>query len=327
MGVSVSSAVLVRNVRKAYDKHVAVEDVSLEVPSGIVFGLLGPNGAGKTTTIRMIMDIIRPDSGTVEIFGAAPGAATLGAIGYLPEERGLYKKMKVLDVLVYLGSLKGLESAEARRRATTWLDKLGLGTWKERKIEELSKGMAQKVQFVSTLLHEPKLLILDEPFSGLDPVNANQLKDLFVEVNRAGATIIFSTHMMESAEKLCRQIALINKGRVVLDGTIADVKRRYGRNNVLLEFEGDSGFLRDLPQVKGVDDYGAYSEVMLKDGADPQALLEGVMPRVRLRRFEIVEPTLHNIFIQVAGPGAAEDMQASQARAEAAAAADAVGAR
>jgi len=318
MGVPVSSAVLVRNVRKAYDKHVAVEDVSLDVPKGIVFGLLGPNGAGKTTTIRMIMDIIRPDSGTVEIFGAAPSSTTLDTIGYLPEERGLYKRMKVLDVLAYLGSLKGLEAAEARRRASTWLDKVGLETWKERKIEELSKGMAQKVQFVSTLLHEPRLLILDEPFSGLDPVNANQLKDLFLEVNRAGATIIFSTHMMESAEKLCRQIALINKGRVVLEGSISDVKRRYGRNNVLLEFDGDSGFLKSLPEVKGVDDYGAYSEVMLKDGADPQGLLTGVASRVKLRRFEIVEPTLHNIFIQVAGPDAAEALMASQATAEAA---------
>ncbi|HEX7879545.1 MAG TPA: ATP-binding cassette domain-containing protein [Candidatus Eisenbacteria bacterium] len=313
-----SSAVLVRNVRKAYDKHVAVEDVSLEVPQGIVFGLLGPNGAGKTTTIRMIMDIIRPDSGSVEIFGGTPNTVTLDGIGYLPEERGLYKRMKVLDVLGYLGSLKGIEAAEARRRAVTWLDKVGLAAWKERKIEELSKGMAQKVQFVSTLLHEPKLLILDEPFSGLDPVNANQLKDLFVEVNRAGATIIFSTHMMESAEKLCRQIALISKGRVVLEGSIGDVKRHYGRNNVLLEFDGDSGFLKALPGVKGVDDYGAYSEVMLKDGADPQELLAGVAPRVKLRRFEIVEPTLHNIFIQVAGPDAAEALKASEAASHAA---------
>jgi ABC-2 type transport system ATP-binding protein len=309
----VSTAVLVQNVRKAYDKHVAVEDVSLEVPTGIVFGLLGPNGAGKTTTIRMIMDIIRPDSGRVELFGAAPGAAGLDNIGYLPEERGLYKKMKVLDILAYLGALKGLESAEARRRAASWLDKVGLGTWKERKIEELSKGMAQKVQFIGCLLHEPKLLILDEPFSGLDPVNANQLKDLFLEVNRAGATIIFSTHMMESAERLCRQIALINKGRVVLEGSIADVKRRYGRNNVLLEFEGDGAFLRSLPGVRGVDEYGSYSEVMLKDGADPQALAEAVVHRVRLRRFEIMEPTLHNIFIQVAGPAGAEAMKATAA--------------
>ncbi len=311
-----SSAVLVQNVRKAYDKHVAVEDVSLDVPKGIVFGLLGPNGAGKTTTIRMMMDIIRPDSGRVEIFGLPPSGEVLNRIGYLPEERGLYKKMKVLEVLAFLGALKGLEVAEARRRATRWLDKVGLGEWKERKIEELSKGMAQKVQFVGTLLSEPELLILDEPFSGLDPVNANQLKDLFVEVNRSGTTIIFSTHMMESAEKLCRSIALINKGRVVLEGSLSEVKQRYGRNNVLIEFEGDSSFLKALPEVRDVDDYGAYSEVMLKEGADPQSLLVAVAARVKVRRFEIVEPTLHNIFIQVAGPGAAEEMKASQAAAQ-----------
>jgi ABC-2 type transport system ATP-binding protein len=306
-------AVLVQNVRKAYDKHVAVEDVSLDIPTGVVYGILGPNGAGKTTTIRMLMDIIRPDSGRVEIFGQPPRGELLNRIGYLPEERGLYKKMKVLDVLAYLGALKGLSVHDAKQRSVKWLDKVGLGSWRERKIEELSKGMAQKVQFVGTLLSEPELLILDEPFSGLDPVNANQLKDLFLEVNRAGTTIVFSTHQMESAEKLCHSISLINRGRVVLNGPLGEVKQRYGRNNVLLEFEGDGSFLRDLPGVRALDEYGVYVELSLRDGADPQAILQAVAGRLNVRRFEIVLPTLHSIFIQVAGPDGAEALKASEA--------------
>jgi ABC-2 type transport system ATP-binding protein len=184
-----------------------------------------------------------------------------------------------------------------------WLDKVGLGSWRERKIEELSKGMAQKVQFVGTLLSEPELLILDEPFSGLDPVNANQLKDLFLEVNRAGTTIVFSTHQMESAEKLCHSISLINRGRVVLNGPLGEVKQRYGRNNVLLEFEGDGSFLRDLPGVRALDEYGVYVELSLRDGADPQAILQAVAGRLNVRRFEI----------EVAGPDGAEALKASEA--------------
>ena len=294
------SAVSIRNIRKAYDKHVAVDEISLEIEKGIVYGLLGPNGAGKTTTIRMLMDILRPDSGAIEVLGGAP-RLVLDRIGYLPEERGLYKKMKVIDVLVYLGSLKGIRREDARRKAEAWLARVDLAKWRDRRIEELSKGMAQKVQFISTLLAEPELLILDEPFSGLDPVNSNQLKDLFLEVNRSGTTIVFSTHLMESAEKLCRSICLINRGRVVLEGNLADVTRRYGRYNVLLEFEGDGSFIRDLPMVRSVDDYGAYLEVALADGADTQALLQAAAERLRIRRFEIVEPTLHNVFIGVVG--------------------------
>jgi ABC-2 type transport system ATP-binding protein len=296
----VPSAVSVRHIRKAYDKHIAVDEISFEIEKGIVYGLLGPNGAGKTTTIRMMMDILRPDSGEIEVLGGQPRAA-LDRIGYLPEERGLYKKMKVIDILVYLGSLKGIRREDARRKADQWLARVDLAKWRDRKIEELSKGMAQKVQFVSTLLADPELLILDEPFSGLDPVNSNQLKDLFLEVNRSGTTIVFSTHLMESAEKLCRSICLINRGRVVLEGNLAEVKRRYGRNNVLLEFEGDGGFIRSLPMVRSVDDYGTYLEVALVDGGDTQALLQAAAARLRIRRFEIVEPTLHNVFIGVVG--------------------------
>jgi ABC-2 type transport system ATP-binding protein len=296
------TAVSVRNIRKAYDKHVAVDDISFQIERGIVYGLLGPNGAGKTTTIRMIMDILKPDSGSIEVLGTAP-AAVLDRIGYLPEERGLYKKMKVIDILVYLGALKGMRQDDAKREADRWLERVELANWRERKIEELSKGMAQKVQFVSTLLAKPDLLILDEPFSGLDPVNANQLKDVFLEVNRAGTTIVFSTHLMESAEKLCRSICLINRGRVVLEGPLVDVKRRYGKNNILLEFDGDGGFIRGLPAVKSIDDYGTYIEVTLADGTDPQGLLKAASERLRIRRFEVVEPTLHNVFLSAVGEG------------------------
>jgi len=302
----VAHALSVENIRKAYDRHVAVDDISFQIEKGTVYGLLGPNGAGKTTTIRMIMDILRPDSGRVEVLGQPPSGA-LDRVGYLPEERGLYKKMKVIDVLVYLGGLKGVSQAEARTRAEKWLARVDLAAWRDRKIEELSKGMAQKVQFISTLLSEPELLILDEPFSGLDPVNSNQLKDVFLEVNRSGTTIVFSTHLMESAEKLCRSICLINKGRVVLEGVLSDVKKRYGRNNVLLEFDGDGTFIRQLPAVKSVDDYGAYLEIALADGADPQALLKTCADRLSIRRFEIVEPTLHNVFISVVGAPADQD--------------------
>jgi ABC-2 type transport system ATP-binding protein len=302
----VTSAVSVQSVRKAYDRHVAVDQVSFEIERGIVYGLLGPNGAGKTTTIRMMMDILKPDSGRIAILGTEP-AAVLDRIGYLPEERGLYRKMKVIDVLVYLGALKGMKQDDARKEADQWLERVDLAVWRDRKIEELSKGMAQKVQFVSTLLARPELLILDEPFSGLDPVNANQLKDLFVEVNRSGTTIVFSTHQMETAERLCRSICLINNGRVILEGDLAEVRKRYGKNNVLLEFEGDGSFIRQIPAVKSVDDYGTYIEVILADGADPQALLKGCADRLRIRRFEIVEPTLHNVFLSAVGAGNTDD--------------------
>jgi ABC-2 type transport system ATP-binding protein len=297
-------AVSIKRVRKAYEEHVAVRDVSFDIERGSVYGLLGPNGAGKTTTIRMLMDIIRPDSGTIEIFEQPPRGVVLDRVGYLPEERGLYKKMKVIDVLVFLAGLKGVCREEAVRRADEWLGRVGLSEWRSRKVEELSKGMAQKVQFISTLLARPELLILDEPFSGLDPVNTNQLKDLFLDVNRGGTTIVFSTHLMESAEKLCRSICLINKGSVVLEGPLAELKSRYGRNNVLLEFEGDGSFLRTLPVVRSVDDYGPYVEVSLTDGADPQILLKAAADRLKIRRFEIVVPTLHNIFISLVGPEA-----------------------
>jgi ABC-2 type transport system ATP-binding protein len=295
------AAVSLRDLVKTFGTHRAVDGVSLEVTKGLIFGLIGPNGAGKTTTIRMMLDIIRPDSGEVRVLGLPAGDGVRDRIGYLPEERGLYRKTKVLEMLEFQGAIKGASPAAAKREAAGWLDRLGLAEWKDRKVEDLSKGMQQKVQFVGAVLGKPELLILDEPFAGLDPVNQNLFKDAMLEINRAGATIIFSTHQMETAEKLCREIALINRGRIVLEGPLTAVKARFGRNSVLVEYDGDGGFLRALPGVARVDDYGGYREVRLRDGADPQALLRALVERVAVRRFEIVQPTLHNIFIEQVG--------------------------
>lgn len=295
------SAVTLERLVKTFDTHRAVDGVSLTVPEGSIFGLLGRNGAGKTTSIRMLMDIIRPDSGRVEVLGAPRADDVKDRIGYLPEERGLYPKMKVLDQLQFAGTLKGMDGGEARRRAGEWLERLELGEYGPKKVEELSKGMQQKVQLIAALLSEPELLILDEPFSGMDPVNQDVFKDLILERNRAGASIIFSTHVMESAEKLCDRIALIDHGRVLLDGPIQDIKERFGRNAVLLEYDGDGSFVAGLPGVKDVNDYQRYVEVRLEDDADPQVLLAAVAGRLTVRRFEIVAPTLHSIFVQTVG--------------------------
>ena len=295
------SAVSLRSLAKTFGQHRAVDGISLEIPRGIIFGLIGPNGAGKTTTIRMILDIIRPDSGEVVVLGLPAGDQVKDKVGYLPEERGLYRKTKVLEMLEYQGSLRGATPSAARKEASGWLDRMGLEEWKVRKVEDLSKGMQQKVQFIGAVLGNPELLILDEPFSGLDPVNQNTFKDLMLELNRKGVSIIFSTHQMDTAEKLCKEIALINQGKIVLNGTLSQIKSRFGKNSVMVEFDGDGSFLQGLPGVARVDDYGQYREVRLQDGADPQALLRAAVERVRVRRFEIMEPTLHNIFIEQVG--------------------------
>ncbi len=295
------AAVSLRGVTKAFGDFRAVDGIDLEVPSGDVFGLLGPNGAGKTTTIRMIMDILRPDTGEVRVLGEKITDGLKNRIGYLPEERGLYRKMKVAEMLEFTGAIKGMSPAAARKAGLLWLDRLELGAWKDKKVEELSKGMQQKAQFVSAVLMKPELLILDEPFSGMDPVNQDLFKDVIVELNRSGTTILFSTHQMDTAEKLCKRIALIDRGKVAETGLLTEVKARYGKNSVLVEFEGDGAFLGSLPGVARVDDYGQYQEIRLVDGADPQELLRASVGRLRIRRFEIVSPTLHNIFIERVG--------------------------
>jgi ABC-2 type transport system ATP-binding protein len=296
-----SSAVVLRGVTKAFGEFRAVDRIDLEIPAGEIFGLLGPNGAGKTTTIRMIMDIIRPDTGEVEVLGRKLADGTKDRIGYLPEERGLYRKMKLVEMLEFQGAIKGMAPAAARKAGSDWLDRLELGDWKEKKVEELSKGMQQKAQFVAAVMAKPDLLILDEPFSGMDPVNQDLFKDVIVEVNRAGATILFSTHQMDTAERLCKRIALINHGKVALAGVLSELKAGFGKNSVLMEFEGEGSFLGSLPGIARVDDYGQYQEIRLAAGADPQELLRASVGRLRIRRFEIVSPTLHNIFIELVG--------------------------
>ena len=285
-------------VRKSYSGHVAVESLSLEIPRGGAFGLLGPNGAGKTTTLRMAMNILRPDEGSIEILGAPAGQAQRDRIGYMPEERGLYPRMAVEEQLLFFAALKGVARAEAARRLGGWLERMGLGAWRHRRLNELSKGMQQKAQFVATVLHDPDVLILDEPLSGLDPIGVNMMRDVFVDLRRQGKTLVLSSHQMETVERMCDSIALIDRGRKVLDGTVAEVKRRHGKNTVVLAFDGDGAFLAGLPGVAGVSDFGRYVEVKMGEGADPQAILRAAAERLRVTRFEVVEPSLHDIFVE-----------------------------
>ncbi|MFC1553652.1 ABC transporter ATP-binding protein [candidate division KSB1 bacterium] len=287
----------VEKINKSFGDFCAVKDLSFNVNEKSMFGLLGPNGAGKTTTIRMIMDIIIPDSGTISVENSTNGTAS-DNIGYLPEERGLYRKMKVFDLLLFLAELKSMKRKSAKQEIDKWLEKLGLNEWKNKKIEELSKGMQQKIQFIATVLHRPRLLILDEPFMGLDPINTNLVKDIMLELKDEGASIIFSTHLMENAEKLCDEILLINKGESILSGKLRTVKENFGRKNILIEYEGNNSFLKDSDLIKNYDDYGNYAEIQLKENADSQKLLKETIEKVSIRKFEIVEPSLNEIFIE-----------------------------
>ncbi len=306
-----TSVITVDRVTKRYAGHTAVRSLSLEVPRGGIFGLLGPNGAGKTTSIRMLLNIIAPDEGTVTLFGGSGDGRELSSrIGYLPEERGLYPKMRVLDQLAFLGEAKGLTRWDARKRATQWLARLGLETWAMKKVSDLSKGMQQKVQFAGALQHDPELVILDEPFSGLDPVNSQVMRDVVVDVARSGRTVLFSTHIMEQAEKMCDRIAIIAQGEKVLDGPLAQIKREFGHNFVALTFTRNGAaakpILADRTLVARVDDSGASAEVELAPQADPERLLRALVTAdVGLSRFEVVEPSLQSIFIAKVGVEAA----------------------
>ena len=289
-------------VTKSFDEFVAVDELSIAVRPGRIFGLLGPNGAGKTTTIRMIVGITAPDSGHIEIFGRPTGPETQNRIGYLPEERGLYKKMKVGEQLRFLGELKGMGAAAADRAADRWLERMKLSGWRRSRTDELSKGMQQKVQFIATVMHDPDLLIFDELFSGLDPVNAVLMEEIVLELKAAGRTIIFSTHMMEAAEKLCDDICLLNRSHKVLEGSLRALREGFGRNAVALRVEGGDGVLDDAALVASVKPYGDYTEVLLAEGADSQELLRRLVERgARVSRFERVEPSLRDIFITKVG--------------------------
>lgn len=300
-------SVSVESVTKRFAGHTAVSDLSLQVPSGGIYGLLGPNGAGKSTTIRLIMSILQPDEGRIALFGDSRNSRDLSArIGYLPEERGLYKKMRVLDHLVFLGEVKGIARAEAKRRAQAWLERLEIAGWAQKKVEDLSKGMQQKVQFAGALLHEPELVILDEPFSGLDPINAQVMKDIVVEIAAGGRTVLFSTHAMEQAERMCDRVAIVARGKLVANGTVAQVKADFGGRHVALGFAGDrhqaDAILADPRLVARLDDYGASAELKMAEGAEPGQLLAALVAAgVGLRRFEVVEPSLHAIFVAKVG--------------------------
>jgi ABC-2 type transport system ATP-binding protein len=292
-------AIAVDHVTKRFDTVVAVSDLSLRIEQGAVFGLLGPNGAGKTTSLRMIMHILAPDEGAIRVLGQPASDRTQDLIGYLPEERGLYARMKVREVLVFLAALKGLSEAEASVRVHEWLERLGLVAWSEKKINDLSKGMQQKAQFIAEVIHRPPLLILDEPFAGLDPVNATLIKDIMLELRDKGSTIILSTHRMEQVEMMCDAICLINHGRSVLAGDLRAIKKSYGKNTLRIEYTGDDNFL-DLPNlVEKLNHFGAVVEAKLRPGADPQEILKAAVERgVRLTRFELIEPPLNDIFIE-----------------------------
>jgi len=285
-------------VGKAFAGHVAVRDLSLEVPRGCVFGLLGPNGAGKTTTLRMVMDILGPDEGAIEILGRPADLAARDRIGYMPEERGLYPRMVLEEQLVFMAQVKGISRKEALARLGPWLERLGLADWRSRRVNELSKGMQQKAQFIVTVLHEPDIIIMDEPMSGLDPVGMDVMRDTMVDLSRQGKTILLSSHQMDTVEKLCERVALINKGRKVLDGTVGEVKAVHGTNTLVLAFDGDGSFLASLPGVAKVSDFGQYVEIRMNDGADPQPLLREAAARLTVRRFEIVVPSLHDVFVE-----------------------------
>jgi ABC-2 type transport system ATP-binding protein len=302
----------IRGITKRYAEFTAVSALSLAVPKGAVYGLLGPNGAGKTTTIRMILNIIIPDEGTITVLGRpSTEGAVMDRLGYLPEERGLYKKMQVRRVLRFLAELKGVGAREADRRIEEWMERFSLRTpekdWGLAKMDELSRGMQQKVQFIGTLVHDPELVILDEPFSGLDPINAQALKDTVVDLKRRGKTVIFSTHLMDNAERLCDSVCIIARGEKVLDGTVAGVKKEHGGNNVALALaEGGaelvSRVLSDHKMVERVDDSNRFFEIALQKDADPQALLRKLVDAgAQVQRFELVQPSLHQIFLEKVG--------------------------
>jgi ABC-2 type transport system ATP-binding protein len=294
-----SNAISVDRISKSYGDFVAVNELFMEVKAGSIFGLLGPNGAGKSTTIRMIVNITMPDSGQIKLFGQPMSSKLQERVGYLPEDRGLYKKMKVGEQLAFFAELKGLSAAEAHTRIDAWLNRIEMTEWKNKKWEELSKGMQQKVQFVSTILHSPDLVILDEPFSGLDPISASLLKEIVQELKENNKTIIFSTHLMEQAEELCDEICLINHGRQVLGGPVREIKRGFGWRYVAIDGENYEPVLNNSPLVKEIKPNRDHAEVVLQDGADPQSLLRQLVDDgARLNRFELVAPSLNEIFIE-----------------------------
>jgi ABC-2 type transport system ATP-binding protein len=295
-----NAAITIRNVTKRFRDVVAVDGLDLTVPSGSLYGFIGPNGSGKTTTLRMIMHILLPDEGQIEVLGERDTRAARDSVSYLPEERGLYKRMSVRRLLRYYGGLKGAAQPELDQSIDRWLERLGLSAWIDRKIESLSKGMAQKVQFIAGVLNKPRLLILDEPFSGLDPVNTEVLKDAVLDLKKAGTTIVFSTHDMAVAERLCDRIFMIFKGKKVLDGTLDEIQSKFGFDTVRLQTEDGMASLEGLVGPDEITNLGNLQEVRWE--GDPQRLLESLIVRTRITHFEVTRPSLHDIFVRIAAP-------------------------
>ncbi len=289
------------SVCKSFGRVNAVNQLCVQVPAGSIYGFLGPNGAGKTTTLRMIMNIIRPDSGTINIFDNGSIEQVKNRIGYMPEERGLYRKMTVRKVLAYFGAIKGMSANALASRVPEWLERIELSSWADKKVEGLSRGMHQKLQFAVTVINDPQLLILDEPFSGLDPLNLDLLKSIILQMRDAGKTVIFSTHVMHEAEKLCDFILLINRGKSVLDGRLCDIRSRHKPRTVTVELEGDTSFIKTLPFVTEVESRGNQLDITLVNDNDSQQLLRTLTDKVRVRRFELKVPSLHEIFVNLIG--------------------------
>jgi ABC-2 type transport system ATP-binding protein len=297
------AAIDLREVTKQFGNVVAVDALTLDVPDGSIYGFIGPNGSGKTTTIRMIMNLLVPDRGSVRVLGQAPGSAVRDLVGYLPEERGLYKRMTARQVLRYYGQLKGRTTSEVDAAVAEWIEPLQVGAWLDKKVIALSKGMSQKVQFISTIVARPKLLILDEPFSGLDPVNADVVRAAVLELRRRGTTIVFSTHDMATAERMCDRIFMIFQGKKVLDGSLDEIQARYGQDTIRVRTAAGPGALAGLAGIDAVTDFGNYQDVRYT--GDPQTLLAALVARTSVGHFEVTKPSLNDIFIRIAKPSAA----------------------
>jgi len=304
------NALELNGICKMFGPLRAVDNLTAAIPAGSIYGFLGPNGAGKTTTLRMIMNIIRPDAGSINVLGSSLTERTKNQIGYMPEERGLYRKMTVRGILAYFGALKGLNSSQLKEAVPAWLNKIELTEKANKKVEDLSRGMHQKLQFAATIINEPQLLILDEPFSGLDPLNLDLLKAIILEMKAKGKTVIFSTHDMHGAETLCDYILLINNGKVVIDGRLRDIREQRASNEVILELDPalpagldltSSDFIRALPFAAKVERQQNTFEISLEKGADPQEILKAIAGKVRVRKFEVKMPSLHEIFVELVG--------------------------
>lgn len=298
------NAIEIRDVSKTFGAHMAVSSLSLDVPEGSIYGFIGPNGSGKTTTIRMILNILVPDSGQVRVFGQPSQSAVRDDIGYLPEERGLYKRMTVRQVLRYYGQLKGRSLAQLDTEIGTWMARLRLTDWIDRRVQTLSKGMSQRIQFISTVIARPRLLVLDEPFSGLDPVNADELRDAVLDLRRNGTTVVLSTHDMAVAERLCDRIFMIFRGRKVLDGSMEDIHARFAHDTIRVRTSGGAAALAGLAGVELVTDAGNFQDVRLK--IDPQEFLRTLTSITTVQHFELKKPSLHDIFVDIARPSAEE---------------------